>query len=186
MFLSGILDEKVSPVDQKTSIHKCKKKASCNDPSASVINFSSSQSNEIFMDIFNNVYMNTDDIKVVAYGEKNDQPKVFILEDEKKRQYGTLTKKVSVSYVNHASTSQQQSCNPHKGVVGDLSGHDNQAKEDADLLSSFIALRTKSSLGHNESKHEENIVSQGNNYFCISFTSHYRLHARVYKKASRR
>ncbi|XP_075681720.1 protein shortage in chiasmata 1 ortholog isoform X3 [Rhinoderma darwinii] len=158
------MSEKVSAINQKTSVHKLEKQSSCND-SLSVINHSTAQNNVIFMDTINIADMNADDIKIVTHGDETDQPKVFptLLKDENLKRNLTPSKDIlSVSYVGPASTSQQKSCKPDLSLDRGLSGHDTQAKDDADLLSSFIALRTKSLLGHSESKHKQKVPSPAN------------------------
>ncbi|XP_040275721.1 protein shortage in chiasmata 1 ortholog [Bufo bufo] len=153
------ISEEVSPIIQKTS----EKQSSCRDSSLSVTNVSSSQINVIFMDPINNADMNTDYMKAIIHGGKNDQPKVVLplLNNEKFKQYLTPTKEIlSDCHVNQASTSQQQSHNSYTSLEGSQSGYNTQAKEHGDLLSSFIALRTKQSLGHGDRKHENNVLYQ--------------------------
>ncbi|XP_056374635.1 protein shortage in chiasmata 1 ortholog isoform X3 [Hyla sarda] len=158
--LNGVLEEKDSPIKQKTSVYKWKQQSSSNDFSVSMLHSSSSQNNVTCMDTSNNADITTDNMKVDTHGDNADKAKECLPLTQDKKQYPTPVKEIlSVSYVSQASSSQQQS---KKIVDGGLSGHDNQEKEDCDLLSSFIALRTKSSIGHSECKHEEKVLSQAN------------------------
>ncbi|XP_077107127.1 protein shortage in chiasmata 1 ortholog isoform X2 [Ranitomeya variabilis] len=154
-------EEKVSLINQKTNVHKCKIQTSCNNSSLSVIAPLASQSNEIPEDTSNNTDMNTENIKVLRCGEKTDQPKIFCHLLKNVKQYASPTKeRVSVTNVSQASKSQEQSCRLYQSLSGGLNVHDTQVKDDCDLLSGFIALRTKQSLGRSECKREENVLSQ--------------------------
>ncbi|KAG9486592.1 hypothetical protein GDO78_006783 [Eleutherodactylus coqui] len=157
----GIFEKKISPIRPKTIIHKWNEQSPCNVSSVPVINPSSSQNNLIVMDACKNTDRSTGDDITVTHGQKTDQPKVSLplLKFEKLNQYLTPTKEIlSVSDGSQASTSQQRSCHSYKSLDGGLSGHDTQAKED--LLSHFIALRTRNTSDHSECKYEENVLSQ--------------------------
>ncbi|XP_069820441.1 protein shortage in chiasmata 1 ortholog isoform X2 [Dendropsophus ebraccatus] len=148
--LNGILEEKNSPTYYF---------------SPSMINLPSSQNTVICMDTFNNADTTTEYIKVVTHEDKTDQPKVCLPLFQDENQYLTPVT-LPVNCVSQASSSHQQSCNTEIIVDGPLCWH-TQAKEDSDLLSSFIDLRTKSSSGYSERKHGENVLcqaSQGQSY----------------------
>ncbi|XP_066458125.1 protein shortage in chiasmata 1 ortholog isoform X2 [Eleutherodactylus coqui] len=171
--LEGIFEKKISPIRPKTIIHKWNEQSPCNVSSVPVINPWSSQNSLIFMDACKNTDRSTgDDITVVTDGQKTDQPKVSLplLKFEKLKQYLTPSKEIlSVTDGSQASTSQQRSCHSYKSLDGGLSGHDTQAKED--LLSHFIALRTRNTLDHSECKYEENVLSQANDEQKIRSTN---------------
>ncbi|KAG8595135.1 hypothetical protein GDO81_001430 [Engystomops pustulosus] len=73
------------------------------------------------------------------------------------KQYLTPSKEISSA--SQANIRQQQSCQSFKSMGEGLSGHNPQEK-DWDLLSSFIAVRSRNSLGHSVCKHQENVLPQ--------------------------
>ncbi|KAM4048986.1 protein shortage in chiasmata 1 ortholog [Anomaloglossus baeobatrachus] len=158
------VEEKVSLINPKTNVHECKPQTSSNDSSLSMVAPVASQSNVISKDSNtpNNTDMNPENIKVFRHQEKTDQPKILLPPFKNVKRHLSPTKEgVSVNYVSQASKSQEQSYQLDQSLKKGLSVHDVQAEDDCDLLSSFIALRTKGPLGHSEQKCEGNVLSQG-------------------------
>ncbi|XP_072010841.1 protein shortage in chiasmata 1 ortholog [Engystomops pustulosus] len=149
--------EEVSLINQKTSIPKYIKQFSCYDSYLSEKDISSTQSNVFSTNT--NADRKTEAIKVITHGERIDQSKAFLplLKDNMAKQYLTPSKEISSA--SQANIRQQQSCQSFKSMGEGLSGHNPQEK-DWDLLSSFIAVRSRNSLGHSVCKHQENVLPQ--------------------------
>ncbi|XP_075047512.1 protein shortage in chiasmata 1 ortholog-like [Mixophyes fleayi] len=145
--LERILEQKVSPMKQKASFHNHEEQSHDSSPSKIIVIHPPIQGNVNVP--FADSFYTADNAHLVTHENEKVQSDVFL------QNLPSTTTVLSINHVKPAEINLRDTCILHKSLDSGLRGPEKQANDDTDLLSSFISLRTKSSLVQGENKQTE-------------------------------
>ncbi|XP_063770759.1 protein shortage in chiasmata 1 ortholog isoform X2 [Pseudophryne corroboree] len=165
--LESILEESVCQCSLKQNIivHNHEEQARSRDSSPSKIIHIQPPSQRNVSVTFADPISTADTTHSLIHENEEDESSVLLplqKHEPKQNLQSITTAASSISHVKPANINLRDTCKAHKSMDGGLCGPEKLAKNDADLLSSFIVLRTKSLLGQAENRQTEKLQVHAN------------------------